>query len=674
MKMLKRYYSTMKKLTLGIDLGTTNTLASYIPKGSKTPVILNQTKIPSVVAYLQKSFKNDSTNADRNNILVGEKAINQSRVNSQNTFKAMKRIIGTTDPHGDAFKGFINQYTHHLNIKDTVKFDVGYGKEITAVDVASQVLSEVRIQALNELGINQSSKEEENNTNTNNSNNTDNHGEGEESFDVDAVITVPAYFNNLQRKATLKAATLAKINCLRIINEPTAAALSFGVLQQKDNRDGIFAVYDLGGGTFDISILELDGSVFEVRATSGDLQLGGEDLDYLLRTYVIDKFAKGNESLKKDMISDENFMNELLKNCETCKIELSRVSSTTIAIPFAFKNSETGDMVNFKINVEEPELDKLAEPMVKKSLKIFRKCLKDAKIDKKDIKQILLVGGMTRMPFIRNSLSETFAKDSSSSSTIVNSTINPDDSVCLGASIQAGLLKGEIKDVLLLDVNPLSLGMETYGGVMSKMLVKNCNVPIEVKEQFTTGIDNQQIVKIVIYQGESNLCRDNVKLGELLLSGIPQLPKGVPKIEVSFKLDSNGILNVSAKELLTGLECELELITTAPIETKANDSHNSNVDPNDLKWVFENLGLWQLSFKEIELQMRQYFKYVDESLVEEFEKLKNDFEMWEEYKNDSDKDEYMVNYFIKEKGMDSLKKKVNKLQNDFMEQLKGKKL
>ncbi|OBA28279.1 HSP70-domain-containing protein, partial [Hanseniaspora valbyensis NRRL Y-1626] len=518
------------KLTLGIDLGTTNTLASYIPKGSKTPVILNQTKIPSVVAYLQKSFNNDSTNGDRNNILVGEKAINQSRVNSQNTFKAMKRIIGTTDPHGDAFKGFINQYTHHLNIKDTVKFDVGSGKEITAVDVAGQVLSEVRIQALNELEINESSKEKN------------------KSFDVDAVITVPAYFNNLQRKATLKAATLAKINCLRIINEPTAAALSFGVLQQKDNRDGIFAVYDLGGGTFDISILELDGSVFEVRATSGDLQLGGEDLDYLLRTYVIDKFAKGNESLKKDMVSDENFMNELLKNCETCKIELSRVSSTTIAIPFAFKNSETGDMVNFKINIEEPELDKLAEPMVKKSLKIFRKCLKDAKIDKKDIKQILLVGGMTRMPFIRNSLSETFAKDSSSSSTIVNSTINPDDSVCLGASIQAGLLKGEIKDVLLLDVNPLSLGMETYGGVMSKMLVKNCNVPIEVKEQFTTGIDNQQIVKIVIYQGESNLCRDNVKLGELLLSGIPQLPKGVPKIEVSFKLDSNGILNVSAKE------------------------------------------------------------------------------------------------------------------------------
>lgn len=668
--MLKRYYSSMTTLSLGIDLGTTNTLASYIPSGSKTPKILSQTKIPSVVSYVHDKSNlssNFSKLENERRVTVGTKAINLSRLNPQNTFKATKRIIGTSNPHAEAFLAFLNQYPYHSHIENTIKFDIEENKEIGAVEVAGEILNEVRIQALSELGLKNTIKKTKNSTQEETRSVSENL---ENSVNIEAVITVPAYFNNLQRQATLKAASLAHINCLRIINEPTAAALSFGVLQQQKNRDGIFAVYDLGGGTFDVSILELDGSVFEVRGTSGDLQLGGEDLDYLLRDFAIKKFSNGDRILKKDMISNENFMNELLKSCENCKIELSRQSSTFIAIPFAFRNSKTGEMVNFKINVEESELDTLAEPMVKKTLKLFKRCLKEAKVDKNDIKQVLLVGGMTRMPYIRNLLSENFANNSF---TLLNSSINPDDSVCLGASIQAGLLKGEIKDVLLLDVNPLTLGMETYGGIMSPMLAKNCSVPIEVKEQFSTGIDNQQIVKIVVYQGESNLCRDNVKLGEFLLSGIPQLPKGVPKIEVAFKLDSNGILNVSAKEVLTGLVCELELVTTAPIE-KELDENKSNVDASELKWVFENLGLWKLSFMEVELQMRQYSNYVDESLVGQVEDLKKQFGLWEEYKNDSIKDEYMINYFVKENGMDLLKKKVNKLQNDFMEQLKGKKL
>ncbi|XBW38605.1 hypothetical protein QEN19_004194 [Hanseniaspora menglaensis] len=661
---VRNYSTAIKTLTLGIDLGTTNTLASYIPSGTRTPKILSQTKISSVVAYKTKKI-GETERADsilkrlinNSSVLVGDKAINQSRLNQQNTFKAMKRVIGTSDPQSEAFILFKKQYPHHMYIENTVKFDVDEG-EVDAVNIASQILNEVRVQALDELVMNKISNDKTKK-------------EIEKLSQVDAVITVPAYFNNLQRKATLEAAKLAGINCLRIINEPTAAALSFGILQQQENRDGVFAVYDLGGGTFDISLLELDGSVFEVRGTSGDLQLGGEDLDYLLRQFAIEKFAKQDNLLKQDMLNDDGFMNELLKSCENCKIELSKVSSTEIAIPFAFRNSKSKDMVNFKISIEEAELDKLAEPMIKKTLKLFKRCLKDAKIDKKLIKQVLLVGGMTRMPYIRNLLKENFSKDST---TIINSNINPDDSVCLGASIQAGLLKGEIEDVLLLDVNPLTLGMETYGGIMSPMLAKNCNVPIEVKEQFTTGIDNQQIVKIVIYQGESNLCRDNVKLGEFMLSGIPQLPKGVPKIEVSFKLDSNGILNVSAKEVLTGLECELELITTAPVEKNVANKTNSNVDSSDLKWVFENLGLWQLAFKEIELQMRQYSEYIDKSLVSEFNDLKSNFVTWEEFKSDSEKDEFMVRHFVKEKGMELLKKRVNKLQTDFMEQLKNKKL
>lgn len=662
----KRYNSlNAKKIVLGIDLGTTNSLASHIPKtldNTHTPVILNTTKTPSIVGFAKRD--NDlsdipNTYDDRQifellnknlNVFVGERAQNQYRLNPENTFKAMKRIIGTFSENDEIFESYKNQYSSNVAINNSIYFNLlNSNLKVNAEIIAGFILADIKKKAMQEIG-----------------------SVGE----VDAVITVPAYFNNLQRKATLNAANLANINCLRIINEPTAAALSFGVLKQ--NKDGVYAVYDLGGGTFDISILELDGAVFEVRGTAGDLKLGGEDLDYLIRDYVLDKFISNNSNIsREDVLKNNSFMNELLNHCEKLKIELSTTSTSQINIPFAFKNV-LGDFVHFKIEVQESEVDKLAEPLVKKTIKIFKKCLKDAKIDKQSLQQILLVGGMTRMPYIRKQIIKNFIAEDNSENDInsrLNFKINPDDSVCLGASIQAGLLTGEIKDVLLLDVNPLTLGMETYGGLMSPMLTKNCNVPMEYKEQFTTGIDNQQIVKINIYQGESKLCRDNVKLGEFVLSGIPQLPKGVPKIEVSFKLDSNGILNVTARELLTNLECNLELITTAPIENQSKKSSVS-VDPNDLSWVFENLGLWQLSFKELDLMYRKYVDSIhfSEGVTSEFSDLRRKFNQWDTMKEDSSKDAEMVEYFVKQGGMNELKARINKLQTDLMSELKGKKV
>lgn len=662
----KRYNSlNAKKIVLGIDLGTTNSLASHIPKAldnNHTPVILNSTKTPSIVGFAKRDNDlSDIPNSSDDkqifdllkknlNVFVGEKAQNQYRLNPENTFKAMKRIIGTFSENDEIFESYKNQYSSNVAINNSIYFNLlNSNLKVNAEIIAGFILSDIKNKAMQEIG-----------------------SDGE----VDAVITVPAYFNNLQRKATLNAANLANINCLRIINEPTAAALSFGVLKQ--NKDGVYAVYDLGGGTFDISILELDGAVFEVRGTAGDLKLGGEDLDYLIRDYVLDKFLSNNRNInREDVLKNNSFMNELLNHCEKLKIELSNTSTSQINIPFAFKNV-LGDFVHFKIEVQESEVDKLAEPLVKKTIKIFKKCLKDAKIDKQSLQQILLVGGMTRMPYIRKQIIKNFIAEDNSENDIdyrLNFKINPDDSVCLGASIQAGLLTGEIKDVLLLDVNPLTLGMETYGGLMSPMLKKNCNVPMEYKEQFTTGIDNQQIVKINIYQGESKLCRDNVKLGEFVLSGIPQLPKGVPKIEVSFKLDSNGILNVTARELLTNLECNLELITTAPIENQYKQAATS-VDPNDLSWVFENLGLWQLSFKELDLMYRKYVDSIhfSEGVISEFTDLRGKFNQWDAMKEDSSKDAEMVEYFAKQGGMNELKARINKLQTDLMSELKGKKV
>lgn len=662
----KRYNSlNAKKIVLGIDLGTTNSLASHIPKtmdNTHTPVILNSTKTPSIVGFAKKGrdlSEIPKSSDDKHifqllnenlNVFVGEKAQNQYRLNPENTFKAMKRIIGTFSDNDEIFESYKNQYSSNVGINNSVYFNLlNSNLKVNAEIIAGFILADIKNKAMQEIG---------------------------SVGDVDAVITVPAYFNNLQRKATLNAATLANINCLRIINEPTAAALSFGVLKQ--NKDGVYAVYDLGGGTFDISILELDGAVFEVRGTAGDLKLGGEDLDYLIRDYVLDKFLGNNSNInREDVLKDSSFMNELLNHCEKLKIELSTTPTSQINIPFAFKDVR-GDFVHFKIEVQEAEVDKLAEPLVKKTIKIFKKCLKDANIDKQSLQQILLVGGMTRMPYIRKQIIKNFIAEDNSVSDIdnkLNFKINPDDSVCLGASIQAGLLTGEIKDVLLLDVNPLTLGMETYGGLMSPMLKKNCNVPMEYKEQFTTGIDNQQIVKINIYQGESKLCRDNVKLGEFVLSGIPQLPKGVPKIEVSFKLDSNGILNVTARELLTNLECNLELITTAPIENQSKQS-SGRVDPNDLSWVFENLGLWQLSFKELDLMYRKYVDSIhfSEGITAEFTDLRGKFNQWDAMKEDSSKDAEMVEYFVTQGGMNELKARINKLQTDLKSELKGKKV
>ncbi|NMF88695.1 molecular chaperone DnaK [Aromatoleum petrolei] len=497
---------------IGIDLGTTNSCVSVM-EGGKPKVIENSEgarTTPSIVAY-----------ADDGEILVGAPAKRQAVTNARNTLFAVKRLIGRRFEEKEVQKDIdLMPFTIAKADNGDAWVEVR-GKKIAPPQVSAEVLRKMKKTAEDYLG--------------------------EEV--TEAVITVPAYFNDSQRQATKDAGRIAGLEVKRIINEPTAAALAFGM--DKKPGDSKIAVYDLGGGTFDISIIEIadiDGEhQFEVLATNGDTFLGGEDFDQRLIDYIVTEFKKEQGvDLKNDVLA----LQRLKEAAEKAKIELSSSQQTEVNLPYITADA-TGPK-HLAIKITRAKFESLVDDLVERTIEPCRIALKDAGVKVADIDDVILVGGMTRMPKVQEKVKEFFAKEP-------RKDVNPDEAVAVGASIQGGVLQGEVKDVLLLDVTPLSLGIETLGGVMTKLIQKNTTIPTKASQVFSTADDNQSAVTIHVLQGEREMASGNKSLGQFNLSDIPPAPRGMPQIEVTFDIDANGILHVSAKDKATGKENKIKI-------------------------------------------------------------------------------------------------------------------
>ncbi|WP_020586997.1 molecular chaperone DnaK [Desulfobacter curvatus] len=505
---------------IGIDLGTTNSCVSIL-ENSKPVVITNPEggrTTPSVVAVTQ--------NGER---LVGQAARRQAVTNPENTVFGVKRLIGR---HFDSPEVQADISILPYKIKKAGNGGVAVqmnGKDHTPAEISSFILANIKKTAEEYLG----------------------------EKVTDAVITVPAYFNDSQRQATKDAGKIAGLNVLRIINEPTAASLAFG-LEKKDEQK--IAVFDLGGGTFDISILELGGGVFEVKATNGDTHLGGEDFDLQIVNYLADEFKKDQGI---DLRNDAMALQRLKEAAEKAKQELSSSLETEINLPFITADASGPKHLNIKLTRAKVEslvsdlLDRLEGPCAT--------AVKDAGLNFSDIDKVILVGGMTRMPAVQSRVEKIFGKPA-------DKGVNPDEVVALGAAIQGGILKGDLEDVLLLDVTPLSLGIETMGGVMTRLIEKNTTIPVQKSEVFSTAEDNQPAVTIHVLQGEREMASDNKLLGQFELTGIAAAPRGTPQIEVTFDIDANGIVNVSAKDKATGKAQSIQITSSSGLSKEEIDA------------------------------------------------------------------------------------------------------
>jgi molecular chaperone DnaK len=552
---------------IGIDLGTTNSCVAVM-EGSRAKVIENTEgtrTTPSIVAFTESGER-----------LVGQSAKRQGVTNPENTFYAIKRLIGRTfnDPMTQKDKDMVAYKIVAADNGDA--WVEGRGEKYSPSQISAFILQKMKETAESYLGETVS----------------------------EAILTVPAYFNDSQRQATKDAGRVAGLEILRIINEPTAAALAYG-LEKKES--GTIAVYDLGGGTFDVSILEIGDGVFEVKSTNGDTFLGGEDFDKKIIDYLADEFKKEQGI---DLRQDRLALQRLKESAEKAKIELSSAMETEVNLPFITADQAGPKHLNIKLT--RAKLEALVEDLIERTVKPCKAALKDARLKASEIDEIIMVGGMTRMPKVIETVKNLFGREP-------HKGVNPDEVVAVGAAIQAGVLKGDVKDVLLLDVTPLSLGIETLGGVYTRLIDRNTTIPTKKSQVFSTAEDTQTAVTIRVFQGEREMASDNKLLGQFDLVGIPPAPRGMPQIEVTFDIDANGIVHVSAKDQATGKEQQIRIqasggLSDDEIEGMVKDAEAHAEEDKKRKELVETRNQAEALIHATEKNVEEFGDKVDEEI------------------------------------------------------------